>query len=110
MENRKVRVGVGCLGGFVALALGTLLLAGCRSSQEAGYADIPELPGTPVGITSTHAPSNSPPAVSTPPAVISSSPVAPAQPATEAPADTRPAATKVTQKHAPPAEAKSGEL
>src|SRR5438105_15131929 len=49
MENRKGRVACSRLAGLSLLALAALLLAGCRTTQEPGFADIPNLPGTPIG-------------------------------------------------------------
>src|ERR1051326_5780569 len=50
MDNRIVRLGLGCLRSVAGLALAVLLLTGCHSTPKSqDYVDIPELPGTPIG-------------------------------------------------------------
>jgi protein involved in polysaccharide export with SLBB domain len=83
MENRKVRAALGGITLLIASVLAGFLVAGCRSSNQTGYADIPELPATPVGVEPASTPPSSPldaagsgSTASTPVEVSSQSPLA----------------------------------
>ncbi len=53
MEQRKVRASWGSLVALLWMALAAILIVGCRSPKEPGFAEISDLPGTPIGVGST---------------------------------------------------------
>src|SRR6266850_2740815 len=54
MENSKGRAASARLAGLSLLAVAALLLAGCRTTQEPGFEDIPNLSATPYGTGATN--------------------------------------------------------
>ena len=80
--------------GLAGMVLAALLISGCRSSRDSGYADVPQLPPTPVGIPSSSAPGETA-ATQPAPAVSAASSSSVAAPST---APTQSAATSSTEK------------
>src|SRR5438270_9357662 len=72
MEQRRVRASWGSLVALLWMALAAILIVGCRSPKEPGFAEISDLPGTPIGVGSTPETVSNPTTVPSPTASVNS--------------------------------------